>query len=376
VTLAALLISVCLAAGAILIVVWLVYPLTVLRLGASPEQRPTAHPSGMYRVDVIVATMNPPGEVSDRVRDLLCADYLPGRLGVVVSVDSRSKWAPDEYRFDDPRVRLVRGDLPGGKAATLNAAVSLSDADVLVFADVAQRFHPSAISDLVQSLVTGSSGIVSGRLVLPVDQRSALIRWYTEIELALRRAEATIDSAVGVSGSIYATWRRLWTPLPANLILDDLFVPMRLVLQGERVGFANGALAYETRRVTPGQEYRRKVRTLTGVIQLCAWLPAVLNPWRNRIWVQFVCHKLLRLLTPYCIVAGGLSAVGLFVLLFRQYAWVAGISVLAMSGLLTLSRDRVSRRLRGVLLELTALQAAVIRATVNGLRGRWDVWHQ
>jgi hypothetical protein len=32
-------------------------------------------------------------------------------------------------------------------------------------------------------------------------------------------------------------------------------------------------------------------------------MPALLAPWRNRIFVQFVSHKLGRLLVPYCLVA-------------------------------------------------------------------------
>ena len=70
-----------------------------------------------------------------------------------------------------------------------------------------------------------------------------------------------------------------------------------------RAGGAKGDPTKETGRGcgSLAQDARTKgaVRTLTGVIQVCAWLPGVLNPLRNRIWLQFVFHKLLRLLTPY-----------------------------------------------------------------------------
>jgi len=53
------------------------------------------------------------------------------------------------------------------------------------------------------------------------------------------------------------------------------------------------------RSIAPVAEFQRKVRTLTGNWQLCAWLPAVLVPWRNPVWAAFLCHKILRLLTPF-----------------------------------------------------------------------------
>src|SRR5205814_2287338 len=117
----------------------------------------------------------------------------------------------------------------------------------------------------------------------------------------LRRCEAQVHSCVGVTGAVYAMRRKLWSPLPAGLINDDVYIPMRMVLAGYRIAFADDAHAVETRRPTAQQEYTRKLRTLTGVLQLCAWLPELLVPHRNPIWPQFVIHKLLRLLTPYCL---------------------------------------------------------------------------
>ena len=50
--------------------------------------------------------------------------------------------------------------------------------------------------------------------------------------------------------------RALWAPLRDGLILDDLYVPMRLVLAGHRVGFAPQARAVDGRTFTARQEFR------------------------------------------------------------------------------------------------------------------------
>ena len=178
-----------------------------------------------------------------------------------------------------------------------------------------------------------------------------------------------------LASSTYAMRRSLWTPLPAGLILDDLYVPMRLVLGGQRVGFTDSARAFDTRTTEPSEEYRRKVRTLTGNFQLCAWLPAVLVPGRNPVWVQFVLHKLLRLLTPYLLVCLGAAILAILVGRFGLYTLVAGAGALVLLALAAGAAGKW-RAVRNLAAWGISLQAAIVTATYYGLRGRWDVWRR
>jgi cellulose synthase/poly-beta-1,6-N-acetylglucosamine synthase-like glycosyltransferase len=322
-----------------------------------------------------VATRADPVAVRERVDDLLRSAYPASRLDVVVAYDARTSepmatWSGAEAA----RVQVVHGDEPGGKAAALNAGVRAARGDVLVFADSGQRFGPDAVALLVRALARPGVGAASGRLELAVGSRAPALplRLYWSLERWLRRREADVHSAIGVTGAIYAMHRALWTPLPAGLILDDLYVPMRLVLHGQRIAFVDGARAYETRATTDGNEYRRKVRTLTGVLQLCAWLPQTLTPLRNPVWPQFVTHKLLRLLTPYWLlvcVVWALVAMGQRVgagwLVAAAAAFVAALQL----------RSRPIRALRSAVVSSILVQVATVRATANGARGRWDVWH-
>jgi hypothetical protein len=195
---------------------------------------------------------------------------------------------------------------------------------------------------------------------------------YWRFERWLRQNEAALHSPIGVTGAVWALRRALWKPLPAGLILDDLFSPMRLVLQGHRVAFCPLARAWETRTVEPTREYARKVRTLTGVLQVCAWMPSVLVPWRNPVWTQFLIHKLLRLLTPYLVtVVGAAALVDLLRLIGRQPALVTALAIVLLVPLA--SRPRAAAR---AVRELILIQGAVIVATTGGMLGRWDVWRR
>ncbi len=370
------------AAGlALVLVPWAGYPLVVHALARlAPPRAPQDAadlPAGtLPTVTCVLATREDAEVVRARVADFLAQDYPADRLDVVVALDASVAAAlQPALAFADPRVTVVAGDAPGGKCAALNAGVRAARGELLLFSDARQRFAPDVARRLVGALTADARlGIVSGRLLLPADRESSLFRLYSRYELALRDAEARLHSAIGVSGSIYAMRRRLWTPLPADLILDDVYVPMHLALDGWRVGFRADAHAHETRRVDAPQEFRRKVRTLTGNYQLCAYLPALLAPWRNPLWLPFLCHKLLRLLLPLAIL---LVAAGGALLLWQvagERAPVLALAALALAAWLRVGPDPVTRRLRGIALQLGSMQAAAAVAMFYGLRGRWNVW--
>jgi len=363
---------------ACIVAVWALYP-ALIGLVAAVVRRGgdgAGHaPEALARVTAVVATRADAASVRERVEDLLRSEYPAALLDVVVTYDARtSEPMPSWDGADAARVQVVRGDEPGGKAAALNAGVRVARGDILVFADSGQRFGTDAVRRLVRAVTRPGVGAASGRLELAAGPKAPALplRLYWSLERWLRRREADVHSAIGVTGAIYAMRRELWTPLPAGLILDDLFVPMQLVLRGQRIAFVDEARAYETRATTDGNEYRRKVRTLTGVLQLCAWLPQTINPLRNPVWIQFVSHKLLRLLTPYWVlvcIAWAMTAVARLI----GPVWLVAATA-AFVGVLQL-RSRPVRAVRSAVVSSILVQAAAVRATANGARGRWDVWH-
>ena len=52
-----------------------------------------------------------------------------------------------------------------------------------------------------------------------------------------------------------------------------------------------------------GVELRRKIRTLAGNYQILRLEPRLLNPFRNPVWIQYMSHKVGRLLVPYALMA-------------------------------------------------------------------------
>lgn len=351
--------------------IWIGYPALIGVLSVvRTRHRPRGH-SVLPTVTVVMATRAPCDDVDARVANLLETDYPLNLLQVIVARDYSATpiGAPAKSR---PQVEYISGDAPGGKPAALNAALREASGEIVVFCDTYQRFSSETIGKLVERFGDERVAAVSGRLELG-NSGGATVRTYWRIERWLRSREARLHSCVGLSGCVCAIRRKLWIPLSVSLLCDDLFIPMRLILQGHRIDFADGAHAFELRDPSPPQEYERKLRTLTGVLQVCAWLPALLMPFRNPVWIQFIGHKLLRLLTPYFLLIialwAGSSAVDAMMntrTLPLMIAAVAAICLLGRKGLFV--------RARRMATELALLQAAAVMAAVNALRGHWHVW--
>jgi hypothetical protein len=126
---------------------------------------------------------------------------------------------------------------------------------------------------------------------------------YWRYEKWLRARESAIDSTLGATGAIYALRRACWHPLPDGTILDDVLAPMRAVLDGWRVVFEPAARAFDVTAPNAVVESRRKTRTLAGNYQLVALEPRLLVPGVNRVWLQYVSHKIGRLLVPWALFA-------------------------------------------------------------------------
>jgi cellulose synthase/poly-beta-1,6-N-acetylglucosamine synthase-like glycosyltransferase len=190
-----------------------------------------------------------------------------------------------------------------GKACALTAGCSAAKHDVIVFADARQTWTQDTLRALLENFGDPTVGAASGDLVLGENAGSLRgVGLYWRYEKWLRRQESLVGSAVGVSGSVSAVRRELVRPIPAGTILDDVYWPLLVAMQGYRVVHDERAAAYDRLPTRSRDEFRRKVRTLCGNFQLVRRLPSAIIPWRNPLWWNFVSHKICRLIVPWALV--------------------------------------------------------------------------
>ncbi|MEI8349055.1 MAG: glycosyltransferase family 2 protein [Candidatus Omnitrophota bacterium] len=259
------------------------------------------------RISILIAAHNEEKAIEQRIKNILSLDYPKEQLELIIISDgSTDRTVEIIKQLKVENLRFIQQEERIGKVSCLNKAVPLCSGEIVVFSDVRQRFELNAIKELTAHFADTKVGVMSGELCFEDEGKTITgegVDFYWKYEKFLRKAESKLDSMVGATGAIYAIRKNLFKPIPADILLDDVLIPMNIVMQGFRCVFEPKALAYDHVARTGHEEARRKIRTIAGNFQLFFRLPQLLNPFKNRIWFQAFSHKFLRLIAPIFIVS-------------------------------------------------------------------------
>jgi poly-beta-1,6-N-acetyl-D-glucosamine synthase len=273
----------------------------------------TGHMENYPYVSVVIAARNEEKCIERRIRNIMDQDYPKAKMEIIIISDGSADATDDIVKTIIKETECIKKGFlkiysqkrSFGKPLCINTGVKAATGDIIVFADCRQRFSDNAIKELVKNFVDQKVGCVSGELVFEETPGSSIqseMGAYWRFEKWLRKLESTTGSVPGATGAIYAIRKRLFRPLPAQTLLDDVLVPIRLCMLGYRTIFENRAIAYDMVSNNLDLEKKRKVRTLAGNWQLLFLEPALLNPMKNPLWIRFMSHKIFRLLIPYCFI--------------------------------------------------------------------------
>lgn len=249
-------------------------------------------------VSICVAAYDCAAYLDAKLHSLVALDYPADKTEILVYSDASSDGTDavvSGWMAKQPRIRLVRGDVRAGKPTALNRMRELATGEVLVITDARQPLDRGALRALVSLLGTPEVGCVTGNLVLTGGAGSGM---YWRYENWIRKQESRFGSVTGMTGPLSALRRRDLAPLPADLILDDVWIPMVLRLRGARVLLAEDAIARD-QAFSDDREFGRKARTLAGNYQLFWRMPQLLVPFLNPSWFETISHKVARLLCPW-----------------------------------------------------------------------------
>ncbi|HVY36606.1 MAG TPA: glycosyltransferase [Polyangia bacterium] len=288
----------------LLVYTYVGYPLAIGLLARLRRRRP-ADPGGpLPSVSVCLPVYNGAGYLRAKVASLLAQDY-PGPLEILIYCDGCSDDTEAVARAlaAEPaaagRIRVFASAQRSGKPTGLNTLAPAATGELLLLNDVRQPLSPNAIRSLATALQDPTVGCATGNLVLVGSAGSGV---YWRYENWIRRQESAFRGVVGMTGPIGMVRRADLGPLPADLILDDVWVPIRLALGGRRTVLVPEAQAQDA-AFADQREFQRKVRTLAGNYQIFARLPRLLLPIANPIWFETFSHKILRLVAPWLLVA-------------------------------------------------------------------------
>jgi len=386
---------------ALMLYTWIVYPLLLLALPSrwrrhTPTPAMPAAGAPLPPLVVVISAFNEDAVIAPRIRNLLGADYPAGRLAVLVGTDGctdRTAALAREAAAQSPHVSVIEYPVNRGKVAVLRDLVDLALAaagtpPLLVFTDANTAFRPDALRRLVRHFDNPRVGGVCGRLVFKGGDGEE--RTYWNLENMLKERESDLDSCLGANGAIYAVRPEcFWKDIPANTVVDDFVIGMKVREAGFRMCYDPQAIAEEE---VPDirDEWCRRIRIGSGDYQAAALCKACLHPRFGIFAWCFWSHKILRWLTPHLLllmwttailvsIADGFRPAPIRVIL-AAYGICLGSSLLlaaAIAGRLSRCRGGGSGAAGGPVLRLCrgadhfiTMQAALLAGFLRFCRGR------
>ncbi len=259
-------------------------------------------------VSLVIAAHNGAAFVAEKLQSIFSLDYPKYLIETIVVDDGSTDDTADIVRSFGNRIVLIRS-AKAGKAGALNQGMAVATGEILVLTDIRQRLAPDSLRYLMENFADPDVGAVSAELQIQSGSSSeeADTGAYWKYERWIRLNLSAIDSIFGASGSYYAIRRKLAVPIPADMLVDDMYLPLNAFLRGYRLIVDRRAKMYDY-PTKLAAEFGRKVRTLAGNYQILRRYPQLLGP-RNRLLFHFASYKLGRLFLPFALLICAVSSV-------------------------------------------------------------------
>lgn len=283
-------------------------------------RRPLFQDMGTPTLTIIVAAYNEEDFIRNKIINTLQLSYPSDKIRYVFVTDGSTDGTVaiiNEY----PELKLMHKDGRSGKIAAVHRAMKEVDTELVVFTDANTLLNTEALLKIATHYADPRVGAVSGEKRVEVTETSdatAAEGFYWRYESKLKMWDSMLYSVVGAAGELFSIRTSLYEAVPANSVLDDFMISMRIAEKGYRIVYEPQAYAMEKSSANVKEELKRKVRIAAGGIQSIIWLRSLMNPFRYPLlsW-QYISHRVLRwTITPFLL----LLALLLNILLVMQGA--------------------------------------------------------
>lgn len=249
------------------------------------------------RIAFIIPAYNECEVILEKCRNTQALDYPSDLIEVLVITDGSTD-GTQGLAASVPGVRVLHQPKRAGKAAAMNRAAAFAmDADILVFSDANTMVTPEALLRMVAHYRNPETGGVSGekKVMGTADHPVRGEGLYWSYESAMKRLDASFHSLTAAAGELISLRRTIWSPIPEDTILDDMFITSMVCRQGLRFRYEPIALAIESPSPLLAMEKERKTRIACGAFQFLFRYPSLLWPFGQfRLWYTYVSRRVFR----------------------------------------------------------------------------------
>ena len=274
-------------------------------LFVKPVKRVLPPDSDLPEVTLFITAFNEEDVVDEKMENSLALDYPADKLRIVWVTDGSDDGTNDRLQTRwNGKVTVYFQPKRQGKTAAMTRGMTLVRTPLVVFTDANTMVNSEAIREIVLAFQNPKVGCVAGEKRIAVQAKDNAASGgeglYWKYESALKKLDARLYSAVGAAGELFAIRRELFEEMPADTLLDDFILSLRIVMRGYTIAYCADAYATESGSADMHEEEKRKVRIAAGGLQSVWRLRTLLNPLRyGTFCFQYISHRVLRWsLTP------------------------------------------------------------------------------
>ena len=286
-------------------------------------------------VTVLIAAYNEASSIEDTVRSLMRQDY-PGRLQVVVINDGSADATADIVRDLLPEfanLQLVDLKQNGGKAAALNAGLTLCETDYVITVDADCWIWKHGIRNIVGRRLADppNTRAVAGAILIRNSRQNWLTKaqeWDYFLGIAVTKRIQSLFQGTLVAQGAFSLYDRStleevggWP----HTVGEDIVLTWKILRAGYRVGHAENAFAMTRCPDTLRQFIRQRQRWSRGLIEAFKLTPGILL--KRKLPVFYIWWNTL---FPFMDLAYTIGFIPGVILACFGYFWIVGPMTLAL----------------------------------------------
>jgi cellulose synthase/poly-beta-1,6-N-acetylglucosamine synthase-like glycosyltransferase len=202
---------------------------------------------------------------------------------------------------DHPSLKFFDFEERRGKGSVVNDLARHATGTILVLTDANVIFGENTLFNLVRHFKNSMIGLVDTNMVnrgMKEEGISYQEKAYISREVRIKDNESRLWGAMmGPFGGCYAIRKEDYAMVPANFLVDDFYINMRIFEKGKLAINDIHAVVFENVPDELKVEFRRKVRIGTGNFQNLRKFWKLI--FTSRYGFAFLSHKVLRWFGPF-----------------------------------------------------------------------------
>jgi len=326
----------------LILITYLIYPVIVILLSdlkSNALSDVVVDHSNQPKIFILLSAHNEESVIREKMESILRSNINHDKLYCYVGTDNCSDNTVEILQSFQGQLNLnlTIFNERKGKPAIINYLVkkieddmAITTKDLFLLTDANVLFHEDFIAKMSSSFSDPKVGLVDGKVINPSKSvsNSESESVYLALETKIKRAEGHLwNCSMGPFGGAYMIRAKLYEEVPNTFLVDDFFVFFKILQRDYHVIVNDQAICYESVSGSFKEEFRRKMRISAGNFQNSIhFLRDYLKIWKLRN-IVFICHKLLRWLTPLF----GVAVIALLTILSFSLLWPAKVLLIMIS---------------------------------------------